>query len=73
MSDGRILIVDGDESSAAHLEAALTSLGYGLCAAVGCGFGPSSRPRRTTLDRRRWKFHIGPPWPPEAAAETSPR
>ena len=37
MSSERILIVDGDASSAAHLEAALTSLGYGLYATVGCG------------------------------------
>ena len=37
LTDAKILIVDDDESGAAHLEACLKSLGYTVCAAVSSG------------------------------------
>ena len=37
MTDAKILIVEDDESSAAHLEECLKNLGYAVCDAVSCG------------------------------------
>ena len=37
MTDAKILIVEDDEPSAAHLEECLKNLGYTVCAAVSCG------------------------------------
>ena len=37
MTDVKILIVEKDESSAAHLAECLKDLGYSVCAAVSCG------------------------------------
>ena len=37
MTDAKILIVEDDEPSAAHLEECLKNLGYTVCAAVCCG------------------------------------
>ena len=37
MANAKILIVEDDKSSAAHLEECLKNLGYAVCAAVSCG------------------------------------
>ena len=37
MTDAKILIVEDDESDAAHLEECLENLGYAVCDAVSCG------------------------------------
>ena len=37
MTNAKILIVENDESSAAHLAECLKDLGYAVCAAVSCG------------------------------------
>ena len=37
MTDAKILIVEDDEPSAAHLEECLENLGYTVCASVSCG------------------------------------
>ena len=37
MTDAKIMIVENDASSAAHLEECLKNLGYTVCAAVSCG------------------------------------
>ena len=37
MTNAKILIVEDDEPSAAHLEECLKNLGYTVCAAVSCG------------------------------------
>ena len=37
MTDAKILIVEDDESGAAHLEECLKNLGYAVCDAVSCG------------------------------------
>ena len=37
MTNAKILIVEDDEASAAHLEECLKNLGYAVCAAVSCG------------------------------------